>query len=88
MDIESILNPHILFYQACTVSISKAKVRALQKLTELLDGMEFKLNLKCCVMTTATTKTFFSVINIFTENTCIQNIADNNDAINNNLAEQ
>ena len=50
--------------------------------------MEFKLNLKCYVMTTATTKTFFSVINIFTENTCIQNITDNNDAINNNLAEQ
>ena len=50
--------------------------------------MEFKLNLKCYVMTTATTKAFFSVINIFTENTCIQNITDNNDAINNNLAEQ
>ena len=37
--------------------------------------------------TTTTTKTFFSVINKFTENICVQNISDNKDAINNNLAE-
>ena len=37
--------------------------------------------------TATTTKTFFSVINKFTENTCILNISGNNDVINNNLAE-
>ena len=29
----------------------------------------------------------FSVINKFTENTCVQNISDNKDAINKNLVE-
>ena len=32
---------------------------------------------------TSTTKTFFSVINKFTENTCIKNISDKDAAINN-----
>ena len=39
------------------------------------------------IQMTTTINTFFSVIKKFTENTCIQNISDNKDAINNNLAE-
>ena len=34
-----------------------------------------------------TTKTYFSVINKFTEKTCIWNISDNKDAIYKNLSE-